>query len=220
MSEALEHAGELVAQEAERIWAQDIIDPVSTDTSLNALRCLEVINAITQACNWGEYLGNDVKGPDGKVTQWCAMFAMKAWCDAGGLDRKWLAHFSQSTYRLGRWAQYLPHNEHRNSARPGNPVDRRLYIDLRAKPLHPVKRGDIIIVGDGSPAYGDHVCIAVGAADKHGIVTISGNGRGLDPTGNSQEGVVKKTFYPGPGMGYRAMLLIRPGFGDLAAERG
>jgi len=215
VTDALTTAGELVAAEVERIWRDDIIDPASTDTSPNGLRCREFISSITQACKWGPYLGNNIK----PVAQWCGMFAFKAWADAGGLDPKWLAHFSQSTYRIQCWATYRPFNEHRNASRPIAAADARLCVDLRSRSKFPVRRGDIVIVGDGHPPYGDHATIATGTDELGGIITISGNGRGLDPTGNSQEGVVRKTFYPGLGVGYRAMYLVRPSFDDLLAER-
>ena len=215
MSEAVRLAGERVANLATQIWEEDVFDARVSDKTTEGLRCKTRISDFTRENNWGTYKG------DGSGTQWCGMFAWYCWKHAGSLDPKWLKSYSQSTYRNQLWAQYKNWSKNDLNPRAADPTDRRLYVDLR-KPFpagFTPQQGDVVIVGDGTPSFGDHITLltdydAVTGAYK----TISGNGGGLGPNGNSREGVSLKTYYLNKG-GYRVMWLIRPAFGDLLAEQ-
>ena len=201
--------GDLVLAKALEMFNLDVYDPEVSETSENALRCKAIISQFTKACNWGEYEGNH-------TVEWCAMFAMFCWHKAANLDAKHLAHFSQSTYRLWCWANYLDFNHHTNPKPSSGEL--RMWVDLRESPNYVVSvlPGDIVIVGDGSPKTGDHVTIAK-AVYRNTISTISGNGGGVNSKGKPNNGISAKTFYRDSGL-YRPMFVCRPAFGDLLAE--
>lgn len=222
---AMQQAGELVAKLAEEFWRQDVYDPEPWEIKAggeNAVRCADVISTFTSACNWGPYKGNH-------TVEWCAMFAMYCWHRGAGLDAKWLKHFSQSTYRLWAWANYLPFDGHPNPRPPARgpepvnyPDDFRMWIDLRAAWEEGrdyedvVQRGDIVIVGDGTPKTGDHVTIAYSIFPDN-INTISGNGGGINSKGKTNNGISAKVYKRNEGS-YRPMFVVRPAFPDLKLE--
>ncbi len=218
MTDALTHAGELAAAAALKLWTLDVYDPPHGDTRARTPECLAVINDIIVANGWGgnvKYAGN---GPP----QWCGMFAGKCWRDAG-LDPSWLASYWASAFRLGLWARYQRFSaSSKANPIPREPQDRRRIAALtpRKDPLFPPRAGDIVIVGDGDPTEGDHVTINVGYDPSRRIFdTISGNGGGVGPRGDKREGISRREYAIDYG-GYRAMFVVRPGFGDLMAERG
>lgn len=205
--------GEVAARAAEQLWQMDIIDPPIGSKHPRAAESLSVINAIIERNGWGtnvSYMGN---GPP----QWCGMFAGWCWA-AAGLDPSWLPSYWASTYRLGLWARYRRFSTtSKANPRPGvGPL--RVYealqrgVGLAVSP----KRGDIVIVGDGEPADGDHVTIAVSwDAKRRTFDTISGNGGGVGPHGDNREGVSRREYSIDATTGRRAMWLIRPAPGDL-----
>lgn len=218
MEDALQRAGELAALEAERCWNLDVIDPPRGSHDPRAPHSLGFINSVIDANGWGgnvKYTGN---GPP----QWCGMFAGWCWKKAG-LDPSWLPSYFASTYRLALWARYRRFS----TSSKANPLpkelsDRRLFTDLpRGEEVaFAPRRGDILIVGDGQPAEGDHVTVVVGYdPSRRAFDTISGNGGGVGPRGDRREGVSRKTYEVDVVNGYRAMWLGRPGFSDLLAER-
>ena len=217
MVDELSLAGERAVEEAKRLWSLDVYDPLHGDKRPRAAECLAVINDIIRANGWGantEYTGN---GPP----QWCGMFAGKCWRVAS-LDPTWLATYWASTYRLGLWARYerFASTSKANPA-PADRSDRRLIMKIAPNAVlgFAPRAGDIVIVGDGNPKEGDHVTLNVGYDDKRRVFdTISGNGGGLGPNGNSREGISRREFAI-DSVGYRAMFVIRPAFGDLLAER-
>lgn len=217
MSDALTLAGERAAAEMERLWMLDIIDPPIGSKHPRAADSLEVINEIIAANGWGTNTSYKGNGPP----QWCGMTAGYAWRKAG-LDPSWLPTYWASTYRLGLWARYQRFSA-RSKANPWPTVrdDVRRIATLgpgKAPPITP-RKGDVLIVGDGEPREGDHICIVMGYDDKRrAFDTISGNGGGLGPNGDRREGISRKQYAIDSG-GYRAMFLIRPAFGDLLAER-
>lgn len=218
MTDALLLAGERAAAAALKLWTLDIYDPPHGDTRPRTPECLAVINEIITACGWGgnvDYRGN---GPPA----WCIMFAGKCWRDAG-IDPSWLSSYWASTYRLQLWASYQRFSStSKPNPLPADRDDRRRLMSLspsRALSWLP-RLGDVVIVGDGKPAEGDHGTICMGYDDSRRVFdTISGNGGGLGPHGDQREGISRREYAIDHG-GYRAMFVIRPAFGDLMAERG
>ena len=215
MRDALDLAGQRAITEASRLWSMDIYDPPHGDHRPRTPECLAVINEIIDANGWGgniRYTGN---GPP----QWCGMFAGFCWRHAG-LDPSWLATYWASTYRLGLWARYQRFSARSKANPPPTSDDRRVIEQLRpgvALTVAPMA-GDVVIVGDGTPADGDHVTICASYdATRRTFDTISGNGGGVGPHGDRREGISRREYTIDSG-GYRAMWLIRPAFGDLLAE--
>lgn len=216
MTDALTHAGELAALEAERMWKLDIIDPPHGSKDPRAPASLAAINAIINVNGWGgnvKYTGN---GPP----QWCGMFAGWCWSRAG-LDPSWLPSYFASTYRLLSWARYerWSATSKAQTSKPDRWDDQR-RCEGQGRLLADARRGDILIVGDGTPSAGDHVTIIVGVdRDARTFDTISGNGGGNGPDGKSREGVSRRYYRTDATHGYRPLWRVRPGFDDLIAER-
>ncbi len=207
----LEEAGRAAAAEAERLWHLDVFDPPIGSKAPRAAFCLAEIEDIIEVNGWGWALPYRGDGPP----QWCGMFAGACWIPAG-LDDSWLPTYFASTHRLSCWGTYQRFDSKgKQNPKPGAGVERRLYIDL-TKPLPPdvtPRRGDIVIVGDGDPTVGDHVTICVGF-DGAGFDTISGNGGGAGPNGDTRQGISRRTYFIGQ-KGYKPLWLVRPATGDL-----
>ncbi len=213
-------AGERAAREAERMWALDVYDPRKGETSAAAKKSLAVIQDIVNRAGWTwvTYTGNN-------DTQWCGHFAAACWRTAG-IDPSWLATFWASTLRLASWVRYLKWNDKSGGVRPAQGGRMLLAVDRATAPEALVfadgtrpRRGDIVIVGDGTPKEGDHINVLVGFSAERGTFhTISGNGGGLGPDGKRREGIVKKDYTASATSGYRVLFVIRPGVSDLLAS--
>jgi hypothetical protein len=217
VTDALTRAGELAALEAERLWSLDIIDPPKGSKDRRAAHSLVEINRIIRRNGWTwelPYRGN------GKP-QWCGMTSGDVWATAG-LDPNWLVDYFASTDRLVAWARYERFKPHsKANPPPTDASDRRVLVKLERGKAPPVaiRRGDIVIVGDGERPTGDHVTIAVGVIDDgRTIDTISGNGGGVGPDGRAREGISRR-YYRVDATDRWPMFVIRPAFGDLLAER-
>lgn len=207
-------AGRLALAEAARLFALDIWDPPASDRRPVADRWrTEITRMIAgdQGLGWsaeGRYRG------DGDY-EWCGAFAATCWATAGLplaiRKRSW-----SSCFRLQRWASYRPGADGLPNAKPRT-GGLRLCVPLaglRELPAGVVPQpGDVLIVGDGVPAYGDHICI-VESFDGAAFHTIEGNGRGDGPDGRPRQGVVR-AVRPLGGAGYSARWLIRPAPGDI-----
>lgn len=115
--------------------------------------------------------GSAVFGP-GSRYQWCGAFAARAW-GAAGLSASVRRLRYPSTYRLGS-----------TEAKHGPPLLRVPSTDLRP--------GDVLVVTDGSKAWGSHVCLVVDVRDGL-IYTVEGNARGKIADGWVESGVVMRT---------------------------
>lgn len=212
-SDALTAAGVRAMDYLEALWRQDVYDPRRGDTSANAERCREIIAGIVTRAGWGWALTDGAYvGPD---PQWCGLTMADAW-RAAGLDRHWFATFWASTLRMAKWFRYEDWNGTSAGAKP--PSGGRMIIrgtEAQFPDGTQPRRGDIVIVGDGTPAEGDHI---TGLLDRVGDdwLTLSGNGGGIGPTGKPREGISKQTYHVHRG-GYRVLWVARPGVGDLIA---
>ncbi len=216
MSDALAHAGELALAEAVRLWSLDVYDPPRSDKTPRGIASRAVIDSILLASCWSWEV--PYKG-DGIGPEWCGLFAGACW-RAAGIDPKWLATYFASTWRLDCWARYEAFDAAHPNPRPA--TDPRLMAVLDAHstsiPFRP-RAGDILIIGDGQPPTGDHITIVESYDPATRIFrTVSGNGGGIGPDGKRRQGIVRADFRLG-GPGYCARRVIRPGFGDLPAER-
>lgn len=209
MTDRLEDAGRTAIEQAAKLWTSDIIDPARNDYSPLGTHSRAAINGIVNAGGWTwiNYRG------DGDL-EWCGLFAGACW-RAAGLDPKWLATYWASTYRLDVWARYrdfdAKHPNPRSAAGPWRLVA-ELGTESTSLPWEP-RAGDILMIGDGQPAMGDHICLVESYAA--GVFqTYEGNGVGLGPDGKRRQGVVRGARHLGGG-GYCARRLIRPAVGDL-----
>lgn len=215
-ADRLARAGELAIAEAVRLWKLDVYDPPYGDSRPRAKFCLEVINDIIRRAGWGwvTYKGN---GPP----QWCGLFAAACWRTAG-IDPGWLATFWASTLRLSYWVCYRAWNKtpagapSANGSRQWLRVERDMPIDeMRFRDGTAPRAGDIVIVGDGTPAEGDHITLLVELDATGTFHTISGNGGGVGPDGRRREGIVKTDYRADAERGYRVLWVYRPGVDDL-----
>lgn len=205
-------AGHAAVTEAIRLWQADVYDPPRSDKSEAANRSRKVIDEILMAAGWEwqvPYRG------DGQV-QWCGLFAAACW-RAAGLDPKWLATYWASTYRLDTWANYKDFNPEKPNKKPAQ-GPYRLVANLDAisttVPFEP-QAGDILMIGDGTPRMGDHICLVVSYDPTRKVfATIEGNGVGLGPDGKRRQGIVRGLRHLG-GQGYCARRLIRPAPSDI-----
>lgn len=204
-------AGRAALAEATRLWAWDIYDPARNDYTERGVKSRLAINEIVHKGGWTwiNYRG------DGDV-EWCGLFAATCWRTAG-IDPKWLPTYFASTYRLDIWARYRSFDDKHPNPRPE--TGRRLICELGREstslPWEP-RAGDILMIGDGAPVFGDHICLVESYDDERKVFnTLEGNGIGLGPDGKRRQGVVRGVRHLG-GSGYCARRLIRPGTGDLA----
>lgn len=209
----LARAGELAIAEADRLWALDVYDPPKTDKSKRADRSRAVIDAILRDAGWGwmtPYLGNG-------EPQWCGLFAAACW-RAAGINPSMLATYWASTYRLRLWARYHEFGGRPNPAPKEGPRRLIAQLDERSTSLPFVPRpGDLLVVGNGGKADGDHITLVVGYdAGRRVFSTLEGNGIGLGPDGKRREGIVRGERRLG-GAAYCARWLYRPAPVDLLA---
>lgn len=209
-ADILARAGERAAAEMLRLWKLDIIDPPIGSKHPRAADSLAEINRIIVRNGWGKpgaYKGNG-------SPQWCGMTAGDVWATAG-LDSSMLAVWFASTDRLVAWATYQPFNGHANPRPAGD--DLRLcgaLVPGKPLPFEP-RAGDIVIVGDGKRAAGNHVTIGMSYDPaRRAFNTVSGNGGGLGPDGKSREGISQREYFVDRGY-YRVMFAIRPALRDL-----
>lgn len=204
-------AGNKAADFMEALWKLDIFDPKIGSSHPRAKFCLDEISKIIAYNHWGWALPYRGDGPP----QWCTMTAGRAWGEAG-LDTSWLSAYFASTIRLRCWAQYERWDRKaKANPRPLPGAPRRLYVDLRKPFSVEPRRGDIIIVGDGEPSFGDHGTVNMGYDPvTKTFDTISGNGGGAGPRGDRRQGVSRQNYRIGQG-GYAPMFLVRPASSDL-----
>jgi hypothetical protein len=218
----LEACGKLAVAELTELWKLDIHDPRHTEHGANADRCRrQILDIIRDGGAWSwvtEYLGDGAPNNP----QWCGFTAGWGW-------RKWISAYDRQTwwascFRLVHWATYrdmvIGTKTYRNLKKPTSGPT-RLYAKLDAKSTtlpFPPRVGDILIVGNGDPAHGDHICTVRGFdAERRMFLTVEGNGQGVGPDGKKQHGLVfaERPLGARAGHAYIAMHLIRPAANDL-----
>ena len=210
-TDRLELAGRAAITEAARLWSSDVFDPPRNDHSPRAQASRKAIEGIVHAGGW-TWL--DYRG-DGDV-EWCGLFAAACW-RAAGIDPRWLATYFASTYRLDLWARYRSFNAKTPNDRPAHGPWRHVANLDRASKVLPwePRAGDVLMIGDGSPEFGDHICLVESYdASRRVFATIEGNGIGIGPDGHRRQGIVRGARHLG-GTGYCARRLIRPAPRDL-----
>lgn len=205
-------AGLRAVAEATRLWQANVYDPPRSDHSDAANHSRKVIDEILMASGWEWQV--PYKG-DGQV-QWCGLTVAACW-RAAGIDPKWLATYWASTYRLDVWARYRDFNPDKPNKKPAEGPYRLVaeFTDRSTDVPFPPQAGDILMIGDGQPAMGDHICLVVEYDHARKLfLTIEGNGVGLGPDGKRRQGIVRGVRLLG-GQGYCARRLIRPAPSDL-----
>ncbi len=215
-------AGKAAAIEGLRLFHLDVRDPSAPALAAKdaeALRWREIIDDIFRAAGWGA----DTPYPGNRVgREWCGFFAAKCWREAG-MDPRWLAAFLAGTLRLVSWGGYRSWRHYKNPPpKAGDP--RRLVAKLGRASLPAdlpfvVREGDIVVVGDGTPAEGEHITIALGGVTAAGgIMTVSGNGGGNGPDGKHREGIVIREYKIG-GPGRVVLYVYRPALTDISSRQ-
>lgn len=173
---------------AQSLWRQDIYDPAKSDTTLDADRCRGAIDGmIRQGLLWTwepPYAG------DGTF-EWCGAFVASVWKSVKPSLRQ---SFYASTYRLDRYARYLPIDSASNPKPASGPYRQIVDLDEKSTPsslTFGVQAGDILLIGP-NPGYGQHICF-VESFDPttRMFATYEGNGTGTGPNGERQQGVVR-----------------------------
>lgn len=213
--ERLAAAGLRAIELAKASWDKDIIDPKASDPTPDADRCRKAIDTMIRASTALDWSWEPFYAGDGSF-EWCGAFAASVW---PGIKRELRRTFYASTYRLDRYARYLPVGEAPNTKPPTGPY--RLIVDLGegstpASLTFAPRPGDILLIGP-KPGYGQHICVveAFDAASSM-FSTYEGNGTGRGPNGEIQQGVVRGQRRLGGIAGqWMARRLIRPAPADL-----
>ncbi|MFO0580202.1 MAG: hypothetical protein U1A78_40030 [Polyangia bacterium] len=178
-------AGLAAAQEAERLFALDIIDPKHDDLSEHAERSRALITGfIREGLGWADekpYQG------DGDMA-WCGAFAAFCWRAGGASAEVRRKHFA-STRRLDKFAA---------ERRADDPCpSRRLALSAAMPPDELLafgpRPGDLLLIGDADSPHGSHVGLLVGFEPAgRRFLSVEGNGFGPGPSHQrSREGVVR-----------------------------
>lgn len=213
----IEECGQKALAKMLELFKEDVTNPANGDMSLNARCSRAVINGILDACGW---TWPEVY-PYHHTVQYCCLTAGAAWKSVG-LNPCWLTTFFASTMRLDAWANYEPWNEHQNPHPSGIPTDEwRKVANYDAHSTSIVfdpLPGDIVLIGDGDPAAGDH-CTVLESYDQatRTFHHISGNGRGFGPDGKIRTGIVRGSSRLG-GPGYCVRRVIRPSIHDIIQQ--
>lgn len=200
-------AGLVAAQEAERLWRLDIIDPRREDHSELAERSRALIaQFIHEGLGWTEpvlYEG------DGDFS-WCGAFAAFCWRAAGARLSVRKQHFA-STRRLDKWA---------SEASTADPAPRRRLVlgagvteaELAAFSPQP---GDLLLVGAPDSPHGSHIALLASFDPvASAFSTFEGNGFGCGPgSDRPREGLVRVVRHLGPDN--RLLRVLRLGLLDL-----
>jgi hypothetical protein len=219
--DVLETCGKLAVAELVKLWQLDIYDPRHNDHSAAAVRNRAIIlDIIREGGGWDwidEYRGDGAKDNP----QWCGFTAAMGWRSwiAVEVRRTWWA----SCYRLDAWASYrdlkVGNRTYANPKPKSGPLRLCAKLDATSTrlPFEP-RPGDILVVGNGDPSYGDHICVVRGwDPARRMFLTVEGNGQGVGPDGKRQHGLVfaERPLGKMEGHAYIAMRLIRPAVTDL-----
>jgi hypothetical protein len=210
----IEECGQKALEHMLMFFHEDVTNPANWDHSDKANHSREVINTILLACRW---TWPEVY-PYHQTVEYCCLTAGAAW-EQVGLNPCWLATFFASTMRLDAWANYEPWNEHQNPKPAGIPTEewRKVanYNAHSTKLVFDPLPGDIVLIGDGDPAAGDH-CTVLESFDPSTMTFhhVSGNGRGYGPDGKIRTGIVRGSSKLG-GPGYCVRRVIRPSIHDI-----
>lgn len=175
----LELAGLKALAKAKRLFALDVFDPKPGDNSARGVLCKTQITQLFKDSGWGWALKGKTYAGDGADPDqsWCGVFAHECW-RAAGLKPS-IDHWA-STWRMANSIGNDPGAEGRTVSPDGT-----------WKAGFTPRAGDIVIMGDGDPAWGEHIGI-LDYIDQTGWVhTYEGNGTGTGPDGKPREGIVR-----------------------------
>jgi hypothetical protein len=204
--------GEIALAEARRLCALDIVDPSPTDRSANAERCRALIQTFIRAA-----LPNHVYRGNGQGAEWCLLFWFYCWRDLIDLTPAERACYLPSTYRIH---ELLNHRSIFGVPCPKHRWRRWTFTaSATALPAGCVPQdGDLLIVGDGQPDYGDHATMVRGwDAVRRVFHTVEGNATERLGNGKRRQGVIlaERPLGKRDGQTYYAIALIRPAPADI-----
>ncbi len=220
-SDPVLRAGRAAVAEAERLWKLNIVEPPNGDEKYAESR--EQIDEMIRGDEGLGWAWRPAYVHDGQF-EWCGAFAARCWSVAGLPLKPHRFTFWSSTYRLDEWARYGSFNGTSSGTKPAE--GGRMIIELNANstPAQCVfpdgstpGPGDIVMVGDGTPPYGDHITLAADFDPATGVFsTFEGNATGgVGPDGKRRQGVIKAERRVG-GPGYCVRRVIRVGAADIA----
>lgn len=215
----LEDAGRIAMLTAKRLWLNNIVDSMRFPASI------ALIDEMVRSEKGSGWAWEPPYTPDGP--EWCLMFAARCWYAAGVplADRK---YGFPSTYRMDRWARYMPPSDVFPNKLPAEGPPRMMIeldetstmADARFPDGTMPRAGDILLVGGRRTGPGKHGTI-IEEFDmiKGHFLTIEGNATGQLASGTSAHGVIiTKRQIGGVGVSettYIARRVIRPGGHDI-----
>jgi len=226
--EALRYAGLVAVAEAKLCFLEDITD-LPPRTSPQFERCAKFIDNLirtTFGINW------TWESPYRRADQfkWCGTLPACGWGNAG-LKVNLRTDFFASNFRLDRYARYERVKDGPFPPKPATGGPHRMIIgldehtrpeDVKFPDGSSPRAGDIMLIGDKNPAWGDHITMLERwDAGEFWQPTIEGNGRGFGPDGLSRDGIVRAKRRignlpkDGPTTSYFALRIIRVGFDDI-----
>lgn len=215
-------AGNRALAQAKLEWLAHVVD-LPTDPFWRKRDMLVIDGMIrgTDGLNWSWEQPYTQNG----AFAWCGAFAARAWQQ---IAMTWRLNGFASTYRLDRWARYLPINEATPNPKPVTEPHPReiLFLDETSSPANAKfsdgsapRAGDIVTMGSVDSAYGTHIGIIERVIDVNSMWTIEGNGTAYFPDGTKGHGIVRARRLVGlhgePPQTYHIRRIIRPAWGDL-----
>jgi hypothetical protein len=227
--ERVRAAGRLAVMRAKSLWLTGIVDP--PDGSSQYDRSRRMIDEFIRGSGGLHWTWERPYEQNGDF-EWCGSYVATAWSRVR-MAMEWRRTFFASTYRLDRWAQYLPLQDHDNPRHDDQPR-RYLRLDENSSPtmarfgdddsdeFADPQPGDLLLVGGERTGYGKHIAMVERwDADAGRFITLEGNATGAGVRGQRIHGVIRTTRRVGLDRGdpptvYHARRLIRPSVHDLS----
>lgn len=211
----LELAGQKAVAEAAALWKTAIVDPGKQSSEAYSRQMIDSFIRSDKGLGWSWQKPYQQDGD----FQWCGAFVAACWAAAGLKLKPHRYTYFSSTHRLDLWGRGDDFESTDSDWTKGrmrillNPQTK--VADVRFPDGTLPRAGDILLVGDGEPVYGDHICLVEKYEAITGIFhTYEGNAYGKNPYGDRVQGVVKCKRIVGDA-GYSPRRLIRPALADL-----
>lgn len=220
IGESVARAGRIAVLELKMLWLENVIDPPNDSAHWASSR--KIIDDMIRTpigSNW-TWSPPYVQNHD---NEWCGYTLARAYNRSVKLEVR--KNYFPSTFRLDRFARYLPINDTLANPRPSTgPYRMIIELDGKSTAAQAVfsdgtipRAGDILLVGVKN--FGQHITLIERYDPGTGsFTTLEGNGIGMGPNGKRQEGIIRTTRYIGnaPDTSFIARRIIRIAPTDLA----